>query len=253
MKKTIKVTKNYEQFTYVRGNRTIDPLHLDRLSKAMRNEYIPVPIIVNSNYEILDGQHRFEACKRNLLPLYFMVTDDWSLNSIRSMNTMLKKWSVKDYVHSYKSLEKKLAGPYTTLEWYSKTFGLPYEASIMILHNKGVMLGKGIMDAFKSGKFTIADLTHSKKFGEFLLKIKPYWADYNKRAFINALCHLDQDHRFNRKQFLDRLDKHSMKMRKCTNALDYVQVIEYIYNCGSGTKIQFKRKDKWIQQYQPLR
>ena len=231
MKKTIKVTKNYEQFSYVKGNRSIDSLHLDKLSKAMAKEYVPVPIIVNSNFEILDGQHRFEACKRNMLPLYFMVTDDWSLKSIRSMNTILKKWSVKDYVQSYKALEKTIAGPYTTLEWYSKTYGIPYEASIMILHHKGVTLGKKVMQEFKEGKFTIQDLTHSKKFGDFLLKIKPYWADYNKRAFINALCHLDQDHRFNRKQFLERLDKHSMKMRKCTNALDYVQLYIYSITC----------------------
>ena len=66
--------------------------------------------------DLLDGQHRFEACKRNLLPLYYMVTDDWSLDNIRTMNTMIKKWTIKDYVQSYKALEKKLAGPYTRSE-----------------------------------------------------------------------------------------------------------------------------------------
>ncbi len=69
MKKTIKVTKNYEQFSYVKGNRSIDPLHLDKLSKAMAKEYVPVPIIVNSNFEILDGQHRFEAVKKLKKPV----------------------------------------------------------------------------------------------------------------------------------------------------------------------------------------
>ena len=66
MKKTIRVTKNYEQFGYKFGNRKVEmnPNHVKKLVKAMSENYIPIPIMVNSNFEVLDGQHRLEAIKQ---------------------------------------------------------------------------------------------------------------------------------------------------------------------------------------------
>ena len=253
MKKTIKVTKNYEQFSLVKGNRNIDPLHLSRLIKAMDENYVPNPIIVNTNYEIMDGQHRFEACKRLVLPVYFIVSDSWELQDIRNMNSLVKKWAMSDYVQSYKALEKTIAGPYTTLEWYTKAYGMPYECSLQLLNGKTAVIGKEITDKFKKGEFIVNDLNYAKTFGNFLMRIKPYFSHYNKRSFVNALMHLIADHRFNKKVFLERLDKHSMKMRKCSNIKDYVDVLEYVYNCGSREKIRFNRKDSWSRNYQPLR
>ena len=203
----------------------------------MAEEYIPVPIIVNSNFEVLDGQHRLEACKVNQLPLYFIISDDMDLESIRAINSVVKKWTLEDYLESYKQLETKLAGPYTTIAWY----------------NKGTMAGSQITEEFKKGRLVIEDLNWAKSFGNFLLKIKPYFSQYNKRAFVHALLHMDTDHRFSRKTFLQRMEVNSMKMRRCTNVIDYFELLEYIYNIGSKPKFQFDRKEQWARGYKPLR
>ena len=64
---------------------------------------------------------------------------------------------------------------------------------------------------------------------------------------------MDTDHRFSRKTFLQRMEVNSMKMRRCTNVIDYFELLEYIYNIGSKPKFQFDRKEQWNRAYKPLR
>ena len=250
MKKTIKVTKNYEQFSYIKGNRIINTNHLNKIVKSMEGKYVPNPIIVNGNYEILDGQHRFEACKELGLPLYYMMTDGWNLDDVRTANIIVRKWSYADYIYSYKSLEKTDTGPYTILDWFIRKYEIPNECGLQILSNA---VGRTALEKFKAGKFEVQNLQKATSFANFLFKIKPYWQSYRKRAFITAIRAMDEDARFNRTTFLERIAKHSMKMRECTNALDYMDVIEYVYNCGSRDKIRFDRGEHWTKGYKPLR
>jgi len=255
MKKTIRVTKNYEQFGYKFGNRKVEmnPNYIKKLVKAMSENYIPIPIMVNPNFEVLDGQHRLEAIKQLNLPVYFIITDDLDVNDIRGINSVVKKWSMDEYLQSFKDSEGEIAGPYTTLDWYRKKYNLNLDTSIAILHNSGTMLSGVHRDEFKNGKFEVKNLSWAKSFGNFLLKIKPYFAHFNKRAFVFALLHLDQDHRFDRKTFIHRMEVNSMKMRRCTNVEDYFELLEYIYNIGSRPKFRFDRKEEWVQTYKPLR
>ena len=61
MIREIKTTRNYGQFRFMKGNRDVSSLHLERLIASMREKYVPTPIIVNKDNEIIDGQHRFNA------------------------------------------------------------------------------------------------------------------------------------------------------------------------------------------------
>ena len=62
-------TTDYDAFKRVLGNRKVLE---DRVSKILASfdkiGYIPVPIIVNEKFEVIDGQGRLEACKRRGLP-----------------------------------------------------------------------------------------------------------------------------------------------------------------------------------------
>ena len=51
-------TNDYDIFQHIDGNRNVNKLHLKRLKESIHEEYIPVPIVVNSKYQIIDGQHR---------------------------------------------------------------------------------------------------------------------------------------------------------------------------------------------------
>ena len=69
--KKITVTNEYNQFRFVKGNRPLNDLHLSRLRRSMKENFLPIPIIVNERMEIVDGQHRFTICKE--LRSYYSV------------------------------------------------------------------------------------------------------------------------------------------------------------------------------------
>ena len=59
---------DYSQFKYLGGNRDIT--HSKKLLESItQNGYFNVPILVNENMEIIDGQGRFEALKMLGLPI----------------------------------------------------------------------------------------------------------------------------------------------------------------------------------------
>ena len=59
------------------------------------------PIIVNKQMEIIDGQHTFEACKFNGLPIYYMFTVLANIDDISNINSVKKKWTMEDFLHQY--------------------------------------------------------------------------------------------------------------------------------------------------------
>ena len=65
--------KNYTKFTLLDDNRDINDVHVEALAKSMKKSGQLMPIIVNENLEVLDGQHRLKACELLGLPVAYVV------------------------------------------------------------------------------------------------------------------------------------------------------------------------------------
>jgi hypothetical protein len=62
----IQVTSDYDQFVIMEANREQNRGHIEAIKAAfgeMGNLTRVQPILVNERFEIIDGQHRFIACK----------------------------------------------------------------------------------------------------------------------------------------------------------------------------------------------
>ena len=59
--KNIHITKNYNDFKFVKGNRAINYTHVNNLVDSIKEKDLQMPIIVDEKMNIIDGQHRFEA------------------------------------------------------------------------------------------------------------------------------------------------------------------------------------------------
>lgn len=93
-------TTNYNLFKIMEKNREID--HWKKVvSSIQKVGYVPVPIVVNENMEIIDGQNRYEAAKFLNLPVYYMVISGLTIEHCRSLNIGQSNWKLKDYVKSY--------------------------------------------------------------------------------------------------------------------------------------------------------
>tara|TARA_B100000809_G_C15016290_1_gene486796 strand:- start:8 stop:814 length:807 start_codon:yes stop_codon:yes gene_type:complete len=98
----INKTNDYGKFSFVYFNRDINTTNLKGLiaeNKKLFQMHL-FPIIVDTDYKILDGQHRFIACKKNNWPVFFVTSEEDnkidSYEQIRSVNSAGKKHSMRD-------------------------------------------------------------------------------------------------------------------------------------------------------------
>ena len=95
-------THNYSKFNPMGGNRQV--LN-DRVKKILESYdkigCLPTPIIVNENYEILDGQGRFKANKERNLPIDYIIVKKGSIEDCREINQANTPWGEEDYIESH--------------------------------------------------------------------------------------------------------------------------------------------------------
>jgi len=101
----IKRTNNYNMFKRLQGNRIVDAKKVNKIKKSINEVgYISNPIIVNENYEVIDGQHRLEALKELGKPVEYIIQKDLKIKEVLFMNINQDKWQIIDYIKSYAEL-----------------------------------------------------------------------------------------------------------------------------------------------------
>ena len=95
-------TSDYSIFNNLNGNRYIAEINVNKIIRSIKNGGdLKRPITVNSEGEVIEGQHTLEARKRLGLPIYFYIVPKADLKSCISINTSLSNWNMLDYARSY--------------------------------------------------------------------------------------------------------------------------------------------------------
>jgi hypothetical protein len=246
MKKTVKVTREYDQFKFLQGNRPINQSHVLNLRKSIMDNYVPTPIIVNEEKQIIDGQHRYIVLKELNLPMFYVTTSGKiSLDDIRQINKNAKNWDFADYLHSHMEIEKAKnpkdyhIKPYHIFDWFKRSYQLPNYVVLEIIYGTYSMTGT---QAFKDGRLEIIDLAYSKNIASYLRSMKPYYDGWNRRSFLFAMLRIMFQKQFNKAKWLRKIKLNSRKLVHCTCVADYIEVIEHIYNWGEPNKVMFVKE-----------
>ena len=102
MNKEIYVTEDYSLFKRLQGNRDVDIKRIQKIKKSINEVgYITSPILVNENYEIIDGQGRFEALKDLGMPIEYIVQPGIGIKECVSMNVYQTNWTQYDYIKTF--------------------------------------------------------------------------------------------------------------------------------------------------------
>lgn len=97
-------TKDYKKFKYMGGNRRVSKQRVETLAKSMAlfPEIFPVrPILVNERFEIIDGQHRYNAAKKMGIPVWYEVAEGIGQKEALHLNQNQANWTLIDYARSY--------------------------------------------------------------------------------------------------------------------------------------------------------
>lgn len=151
-------TYDYKKFSYVKNNRELNYKHVEKIKKSIvTNDKTRVnPIIIDFKFKIIDGQHRFEACKELNKPIYYIIDAEFNNDDLMFININRKNWTTDQY-----------------LEWYIKEHNNPnyitfknlrdfYKVSSNVVMYT-LLPGDNKADRFRNGELKISNIKEKEE------------------------------------------------------------------------------------------
>lgn len=190
-------TNNYDMFKFMEGNRNTNSTNLNHIIESMKEKQLIIPITVNEKFEIIDGQHRFKACKYLGLPVYFVMEKGYTIDDVIRANVNGgRKWYHVDYLNRYVLLKDDR---YIQIKKIIDDFDVNITDFIKLLsmiQNKKVAIVKR---EFVEGKISLEGI---QLLINFLMALEDFkgFKYYKKSNFITAFSRLffreDYDHNY---------------------------------------------------------
>lgn len=229
-------TREYSLFKKHNSNRPLLEKNVVEIMRSViaKNMLETKPILVTSDFRVIDGQHRLEAAKRLGVDIYFDVLKNADSADIFLLQKQMS-WSLENYYTFYVAEEFP---EYLALKKFIDKTGLPFSRGLQLLVGRnGAKDGR----SFKAGKFkmpinAVVDESFSK-----LEKIKDVIDFIDEKllgkkiflksgAFLLALSEFYNIAAVNHAIFMNKLAIRLDLIRPCTRAMDFVSIFKSIYN-----------------------
>ena len=233
----VHTTTDYFLFKSIEGNRNKNLLHINRLKKSMQSNYLFTVIIVNENYEIIDGQHRFEVIKELNLPLRYIICNGYGLDEVHILNANSKTWNSDDYLQGYCNLGYK---DYILYKQFKDKYNFGHTECLSILSGAASARKTDKVKLFYEGKFKVVNYLDACNVADKIELISQYYAGYKRRSFIFALYSLLKNKNFEFTEFIQKLKIQHGAIVDCVNSTQYVALIEEIYNYKRREKVNLR-------------
>jgi DNA-directed RNA polymerase beta subunit len=218
-------------FRFLHGNRDLNEAKIEKIIKSVKsglNFFKYCPVMVNEEYFIIDGQHRFYVCKKLALPVFFVVVPNFTLRQIAEINNNQSKWKIKDYMNCYIDADINKAD-YKILESTAEKYKINISVCINLLMYGKVGSG-GSSEAFRSGQFKANYEPFTMRILNLAKEYDKFDADWKSRAFLQAMEKLNASEKYDQSQVFKKLEKHSLTIEPQTSCKEYLHHIEELYN-----------------------
>ncbi len=237
----VQSTIEYEEIKRVNGNRATNLAHIETLKISMSEKQLVVPAILNEKMQIIDGQHRFDACIALDIPFYYIVIEGYGLADVQRMNTNMKNWTMDDFLQTYIELYKNGSTEYMgyiRFKDFINKYNIPLPAGIFL---SNMFLADGIKsDAFKIGTFgfdeekeNIASIFIEEVIEIFSGLDDKKWFNLSfLKAYADFYFHEDYDSSImiKRQSQIVSGTKHSLPFRDVSGVAGYRNMIIEAYN-----------------------
>ena len=229
----IKETLDYKRFDTISGNRQISQVKVDRLTKDISEgldltPYAPIIVFEKDDaLKIVDGQHRFEACKELGIPIYYVTCNELNLKKIARINSRSDKWKNKDFLDCYSKIG---VSDYDVLRSFMRKFKTPYALSVSLLSNGNPHAGSEPMQKYRDGEFKVRYLDESTELLEFAERIFGRYKFWNDRAILRAIQEIRKKGVCDFDLLKEKISAAPNIMEKHTTWKDYALTIEKVYN-----------------------
>lgn len=248
-------TNDYTMFNVLNGNRNVDKLHVKRLINSFKTAYLLSPMIVNEKFEIIDGQHRFEAAKALSLPVRFIIANGYGLEEVQLLNTNMKNWKKIDYLNGYCDLKYPEYLKFRNFMREFPNFGIAACETILtqrLTTNAGGVgtdidirgetnkSGRILIRSFQEGDLVIENYELAQEQAKMILEMKPYYEGYNRAALVRTMVGIFRIEYYSHEQFIRKLKNNPSALTHCANIGQYKLLIEDIYNFKSHAKVSLR-------------
>lgn len=240
---TVYMTYNYDLFKTIDGNRTINQLHADRIASSMDEKQLVTPIIVNENFEVIDGQHRFTACKEKKKPLYYIICKGYGLADVHRLNEKSHNWDLKDFLEGYSTFARKdpRFQDYVILKQFIEENKISPKMGIYL--TKGEMNEQDATTEFKNGYYKARELDLAQIYLNQLEDFSVHFPEkYKTNTFMKAFRTFSNSRKYNHDNMVKKLEHTGGSLQNRSTISQYIELLSDIYNTRLNEKkrIYFK-------------
>jgi len=258
----IYATDDYDLFGYVDGNRDVNENHVKRIIKSFKKfGYHPGSIVIcipnpdpsGPALLIIDGQHRYEACKEGghsviYTIIYEDVTDkNELLNLIFILNQSKKDWVTEDHIHfrstygniHYQNYEK-IKAEFPEFEdsilfhILSNKYKMEHESKFGKFPPRGTPRPKSLTTGImKDGRLelTDSDIAYLTKRLSELQEIAPaFGGGLNLRYYVKGLDNLFNVNDIDKDRLVEKITTDELPSSK--SLVDSIKEMANLYNKG---------------------
>jgi hypothetical protein len=239
----IEKTKEYGKFKFLDGNRPIDKYHVKKLKQSIEksNHLNLHPIIINHNYEIIDGQHRLEAAKQLDVEIFFIKSGLVNDDHLIDCNVNQKSFDVENYIDYFAIKEKK--SEYILLKQMLKSSGLKPKALLTLILGT---VSNSILEFLKTGKFKFPSSEEPNQVLNFYFDFSSYVKDkrlkpfsmFTNHNFTRSLRWLFKTNGFDSVVFFKKLDMRWFDLKPQRTAEEWYELLTSIYNYKNHNRIE---------------
>lgn len=227
---SLKSTTDYGRFRLDLVNRPVSQKHVEELIEAINEKNLlrEHPIIVLTDYTVYDGQHRLLAAQFLKVPIFFIVSDNMTIEDVAKANGLQKGWGTLDYMHHW-----LMAGNenYKQLHRFHDAYPfLPLAICRDLLW--GAPGKKAPTFSFNAGEFVVDRPEYAETVGKILAdfqSIVPAQV-FRHHAFIRAVMNMAANPSYDHRRMIKKLEYLSVRMVKCADIKGYLTVLSSIYN-----------------------
>ena len=220
---------DYSKFQFLPANRPIKQPRIDRLVGLLNQPRGQLnPVIINENWEVIEGQHRVKACKALNIPVMCVMCHGAKIDDCVVMNNTQDRWNFYDYLHSHGHVSRPNHLEYQKVKKFLDDFQLNTTVATWLLSGNHVDYGK---KDFQDGIFKIKSLTYAESQGAYFNKIKSFNAKLpGKVKFGLAFVKIQKLPKFSMSTCLTQLEKYHGRYFKQSGG-NKDELIELLIQC----------------------
>jgi len=228
------VEANHSKFTLLENNRVIYDKHVASLVASIVKNGQMQPIVVSKDLEVIDGQHRLEACKELDLPVCYIIHEKATSKEIAVINNTQKGWTQEDYIRHFSHKNHRNCAEYKKLKKFKEDHNLPYSVIFLLMRVKvtNSREDQSIKSQFVEGTFKVEDLELAEERAKQILKFKSFNSNIaNKCSFVFAFLKCKELDNFSLHVAYKQIEKNARFFDMCGSTVQaWVEAFEKAYN-----------------------